>query len=152
MSEKKEESLGAVYATLAFLFWGFAPIYFKWLSRVPATEVLAHRIAWSLVLLAAVLLLKGGWSRLRRSLALLRAAPLLLLSACFIATNWGLFIYAILSNQILQTSLGYYINPLVNVLLGTLFLKEKLRGLQWLAVGLAGAGTLNLALGYGQVP
>lgn len=148
----REYRAGVSFALAAFLFWGVAPIYFKWVDSVPAVEVLGHRIVWSVVLLAGVIALQRRWRELWQAVRTPRTVRMLLLSASLISVNWGLFIYAIQVDQILQTSLGYYINPLINVLFGLLFLGEKLRPLQWLAVGLAAVGTLIMTLGADAFP
>ena len=143
---------GFLTASSAFIIWGLSPIYFKALQIVPAYEILLHRIVWSMILLMLLMvILRRGASFLRifKDIRLLR---LLFISTLLVATNWFLFIYAINSGQILQTSLGYYINPLINVLLATLFLKERLRPLQMLAVLIAAVGVTWLTVFYGAFP
>jgi chloramphenicol-sensitive protein RarD len=144
--------LGLPCAVSAYLIWGLTPIYFKALAAVPAFEILMHRIIWSFIfLLPLVVVLKRG----RPLLAALKTARTLLMlgaSTLLVAFNWFLFIWAINSNHILQTSLGYYINPLVNVSLGMLFLKERLRPLQVAAVFMAATGVLYLTVFYGEFP
>jgi chloramphenicol-sensitive protein RarD len=144
--------VGVVYGILAYSFWGLVPIYFKAVARVPALEVLAHRVVWSALFLVAFSLWR---SRRRDLLAVWRdRGTMLTLGATtlLIATNWYTFIWAVAHNHILQASLGYYINPLVNVSLGFLFLRERLRPAQRLAVALAAAGVLYLGVSYRQVP
>ncbi len=151
-SEAKRSIIGLSCALPAYLIWGLSPIYFKTLKSVPAFEILMHRIIWSFVFLLPVILLQGKWREFigalfhRKTLVPLSATTLL------VAFNWFLFIWAINADHVLQTSLGYYINPLVNVLLGMVFLKEKLSRPQWLAVVLAGVGVTNLVVFYGRVP
>ena len=150
--EAKRTLIGLACAVPAYLIWGMSPIYFKTLQSVPAFEILMHRMIWSFVFLMPVILLQGKWREFtgalsrRQSLAPLSATTLL------VGFNWFLFIWAINADQVLQTSLGYYINPLVNVLLGMVFLKERLSRPQWAAVVLAGVGVGNLVVFYGRVP
>jgi len=144
--------LGVVYGLAAFGTWGLLPLYFKAIVSVPPLEVLAHRIVWSLVLLGIVTILRGG---LRELVDLLRDARLrltLVCTTCLIALNWGIFIWAIANDRLLEASLGYFINPLVNVALGFVFLHERLRSLQIVAVALATAGIVWLTVAYGKLP
>ncbi|WKE65578.1 EamA family transporter RarD [Gallaecimonas kandeliae] len=146
------ESKGSLYAVAAYTMWGIAPAYFKLIQQVPATEILTHRVIWSCLLLAVLLLVLGKWGAVRQVLKERRQWQTLMLTACFIATNWGLFIWAINSDHMLDASLGYYINPLVNVALGMLFLGERLRRLQWLALGLAAGGVAIQLIAFGSLP
>lgn len=130
---------GLYFALSAYLFWGVAPVYFKWVNHVSPLEILAHRVVWALVLLLAILAYTG---QLRELHLPGNRLPKLLLSAALLGANWLLFIHAIIDNNITETSLGYYINPLVSVFLGVIFLKEGLRPLQWLAIAIAAAGIL----------
>lgn len=152
MQESQQYKQGVAYALAAFLFWGVAPIYFKWVAAVPALEVLAHRIVWSVLLLVGIVAAQRHWRELWQAIRTPATVRMLLLSASFITVNWGLFIYAIQQNQILQTSLGYYINPLISVLLGMAVLGERLRRLQWLAVLLAATGTAIMTIGADKFP
>lgn len=133
-------------ALAAFGFWGVVPVYFKAISHVSPDDVLAHRVVWSVPLIACLLTARRGWPAVIAALRRPRVLATLLLSASLVATNWFFFIYGVATGRILQTSLGYYINPLVNVLLGMLFLRERLTRLQGVAVVLAAAGTASLAL------
>ncbi|HXH02514.1 MAG TPA: EamA family transporter RarD [Candidatus Competibacteraceae bacterium] len=145
-------TLGLLYGLAGFGIWGLFPLYFKALQQVPAPEVLAHRVAWSTLLL---LLLLGWHGRLPALAAELRAARRLgfyLLTTLLLAGNWLIFIWASQHGRVLEASLGYYINPLVNVALGMVVLGERLNPRQWLAVALAAAGVGLLVLGYGAVP
>ena len=155
MSPPRERSpsfVGAAYALAAFLFWGGVPIYFKWTADVPPLEVLAHRIAWSVVMMAGVLTLMGRWRVVGAHLRAPRVMGMLLLSALTVSVNWLIFIWAVAQGHVLETSLGYFINPLVNVLFGTLFLRERLRLAGWVAVGLAALGVTFQVVQLGQVP
>lgn len=148
----RETTIGASYALLAYGLWGFSPIYFKAISHVAALDVLGHRVVWSALLLALLLGLRrrlGEFVTVFRDFSRLRW---LLVSAVLISANWGVYIFAVQSGRILEASLGYYINPLVSVLLGMVFLQETMRPWQWVAVSLAAAGTLNMAISLGVVP
>lgn len=147
-----ETTTGVVYALLAYGLWGFSPIYFKAIDYVPALDVLGHRVVWSAVFLAILLGLRRQLGKFVAILCDFAQLRWLLVSATLISANWGVYIYSIQSDQILAASLGYYINPLVSVFLGMLFLKETLRPWQWVAIALAAAGTLNLAISVGEVP
>jgi chloramphenicol-sensitive protein RarD len=143
---------GVGYAGSAFLIWGLSPIYWKALALVPAFEILMHRMIWSFLFLAPLLLLQGRWPEFVQAITTRSTFLILLVTTLLVGCNWFLFIWAINSGHILQTSLGYYINPLVNVLLGVVFLGERLRKLQLAAVALASAGVLYLTLSIGQFP
>ena len=146
-------SKGFVYALSAFAWWGaLTPVYIKLLGDVPADEVLCHRIIWSLPICLVIIQYTKGWAEVRKALSRRDVLPRLALSATLIAVNWLVFIYAIASGQMLEASLGYYINPLVSVALGCVFLKERLRRAQVLALVIAGLGTLNQTLVVGKFP
>lgn len=144
--------LGITAALAAFIFWGLVPIYFKGLVSVPPLEVIGHRILWSIPVLLLFLRIRDGarfWQRLAlpwRQLAMLGVTGVL------VAFNWLVFVWAVVNDQVLATSLGYFINPLVNVLLGILFLRERLTRIQRLAVVIAALGTVFLAVYLGQPP
>lgn len=143
---------GIVYALAAFGIWGLVPIYFRLIGRVPALEVVAHRVVWAAVLLCLALLLRR---RGRLLLAELRAARRLLflsVTALLVSGNWLIYIWSIQHDRLLEASLGYYINPLINVLLGMLFLRERLNLRQGVAVALATIGVLNLIVALGVFP
>lgn len=139
-------------AIAAYSMWGFAPMYFKLIQAVPAVEILMHRIIWSVVILAALVVVMGHKDRVRAALKSPKVLKILLISGLLLAGNWLLFIWAINSNHLLDASLGYYINPLLNVLLGYLFLGERLRRNQQIAVGIALVGVSYLVISYGQLP
>ncbi len=147
-----EAGRGALYAIGAYGFWGIAPIYFIWVSYASADEVLVHRVVWSVVLLAALVTVTGQWRAFARVFRERRQLLWLLVSSVLIAVNWLIFIWALQNGRMVETSLGYYINPLVNVFLGFAFLGERLRGLQWLALILAGIGVVNEVAHVGGVP
>jgi chloramphenicol-sensitive protein RarD len=133
----------------AYTLWGVLPLYFKALAEVRATEIVAHRILWSLLFLAALATFRARWPAIRCALASRKMALTLLLTSVLIGINWLVYIYAVVSGHVLEGSLGYYLNPLVNVVLGVAFLKEKLSPFQKGAVALAAAGVAALALGAG---
>ena len=134
---------------LAYSLWGLLPIYWKWLQHVPALQLLAHRILWSFVALALVLVVRREPGALREAA---RGRGPALLAAVMIGVNWLVYIWAVNAGYIVETSLGYFINPLLNVLLGVLCFRERLRPEQWAALGLATAGVGALTLAYGRLP
>lgn len=138
-----------VATATAFALWGLFPLYWKLTAHLPATEVLSHRIVWSLPCLAVLLAVRGRGPELRRALASRRMRLLLLASTVLITANWLTFIWAVNNDRVLDASLGYYINPLVSVLLGFLFLGERLRRLQGAAVTLAAIGVAVLTARHG---
>ena len=138
---------GLVLGISAYAFWGILPIYFKALRAVPSVDIVAHRILWSVPILALLLSVAGAWEELGAALRNRRAMLLLGVTALLIGANWLLYVYAVNSGRILAGSLGYYLNPLANVLLGRIVLKERLSWLQWAAVALAAAGIAALAAG-----
>ncbi len=148
----RETRLGLLYGTLAFLIWGMTPIYWKLLQHVPAPQILAHRIVWGLVVVAGWMSLRGRWPDLLAAVKQPRTVAALGLSTVFIAVNWGLFVWAVNADRVLATSLGYYINPLVNVVLGLVVLGEKLNRRQWVAVSLAAAAVSILTIRQGHLP
>ena len=129
----------------AYGVWGILPIYFKALADVGAADIVAHRVVWSVPFLALLLFALRGWSEIRRVIGNPKLVGFLSVTAVLIATNWLLYVYAVTSGHILAGSLGYYLNPLVNVLLGRALLKERLVWLQWVAVAVAAAGISALA-------
>ncbi len=134
----------------AYLLWGVLPLYFKLLQSVPATEIVAHRIIWSVLLLGLLATLWRRWSAIRAALTTGKVLVTLFTTACLIAANWLVYIYSIVSGHLLEGSLGYYLNPLVNVLFGVVLLKERLTRAQTFACLLAGAGVAVMAAGAGS--
>ncbi len=147
-----EQRNGLLAATLAFVIWGLFPLYWHLLKAVPSLQVIAHRVVWSAVLLIGWLVLRQGWGWLREIFARPRSFWLLGLSSALIAGNWGLYIWAVNAGHVVETSLGYFINPLLSVLLGVAVLGERLGRLQWLAVALAAAGVAWLTWQGGRLP
>jgi chloramphenicol-sensitive protein RarD len=143
---------GALYAALAYGTWGVLPVYWKALAGVPLVEVLAHRVFGTVIFAALLLAGLRRTGELREALRSPRERASLLASGALIAVNWGVFIWAVGAGRIVETSLGYYLNPLVNVLLGTLFLRERLRRAQGIAVALAGSGVLVMLVSHGALP
>jgi len=137
---------GYAFGVAAYGLWGVLPIYFKQLTAIPSTDIVIHRILWSLPFLAVLLSLTRNWAQVRAAVRDRRTMLLLVVTAILIGTNWLLYVYAVNSGRILAASLGYYLNPLANVLLGRLVLKERLGRLQWIAVAVAAAGIAPLAL------
>ena len=139
--------IGLLCGLFAYAAWGVLPIYFKALDGVSAVLIVAHRVVWSLVALAVLVSVMKGWGAVRAALRNRRALVTLTVTAGLIAVNWLLYVYAINSGHILAGSLGYYLNPLANILLGRFFLSESLSKRQWTAVAIAGAGVAVLAAG-----
>lgn len=150
-----ETKKGVLYTAVSFLVWGLFPLYWKLLEQLPALDILAHRIIWSFVFMCIVLFFlrqwKTGWQELR-SLKKKGGILSLFLASILISINWFVYIWAVNHGFLLEASLGYYINPLVSVLLGILFLKEKLNRLQLVAVSIAAAGVIISAFQYGSIP
>ena len=151
-ADARRTRVGLAYGLGAYLAWGFIPAYFKLLAHVAPLTVLAHRVVWSVAFLGLLLTLQRKWGEVRAALRGGRTMLALLCSTVLIATNWYVFIWAIDHGQLLQASLGYFINPLVNVLLGVVVLRERLTGGQMVGLALAAAGVANLTLGAGGVP
>ncbi|TFW20278.1 EamA family transporter RarD [Massilia arenosa] len=145
-------SSGILYATLAFLCWGLFPLYFHAIGEVPSTQILMHRVLWSLALLAIVLTVRRQWKWLPQLLAKPRVVASFAASSALLTVNWLVYIWAVNNGHVLESSLGYFINPLVNIMLGYVFLHERLRRGQWAAIGLAAAGVLWLTWQSGTVP
>jgi chloramphenicol-sensitive protein RarD len=136
----------------AYAVWGLFPIYWKWLHQVPALQLLAHRIVWSFLLLAMVLAVVRQWRAFRAEARHVRTIRIYFVAALLLSINWLTYVWAVNAGYIVETSLGYFINPLLSVLLGVIILHERLRRGQWIAVGLAAAGVAYLALVYGSLP
>ncbi len=150
--QQHNAATGLGYGILAYLIWGFFPVYFKALAGVPPMQVVCHRIVWSVLFLWLIIVWRGRWGTIRDALHDRRALTLLTVSALLIATNWLVFIIAVGHAQVIQSSLGYFITPFVSVLLGFLFFQERLRRLQLVSLLLAAAGVLMLTIQYGRFP
>jgi chloramphenicol-sensitive protein RarD len=143
---------GVIYGILAYLAWGLLPIYWKQVESASANEILSHRIIWSLVFVALILSLQRGWKALWKICRSSRAIAWAALSGTLIATNWFLYIWAVISSHIVETSFGYYLTPLANVLVGALLLRERLRPMQIVAILIAAAGLIPFAVGLDHFP
>lgn len=143
---------GIWYGIGAYAAWGVLPVFWKLLQHVPALQIVSHRIVWSCVLLCAVLALSGQWREFRSAVRQPRVFGIYLGAATLIGVNWFVYVWAVNAGFIIETSLGYFINPLVSVALGVIFLRERLRPWQWLPVGLATIGVLYLTFIYGALP
>jgi chloramphenicol-sensitive protein RarD len=151
-SSSNWDKVGLGYAFLAYTAWGFLPLYWKMLKSVPAYEVLLHRMVWSFIFVTVILLVMGKWDKFKVILKSPKTWASVSICAVLISINWFLYIWAVNTNQIIEASLGYYINPLISVLLGLLVLKEKLSGLQYTAVTLAAIGVAIPISQLGSVP
>ncbi|GAA1832389.1 EamA family transporter RarD [Luedemannella flava] len=147
-----QERRGYVFGAAAYLCWGFFPIYFKHLRPSGAVEILAHRVLWSFLFVAALVTVMRGWPSLWRLRRDGRRLTLAGTAAALIAVNWGAYIYGVNSDRIVETSLGYFINPLVTVALGVVVLSERLRRAQWAALGIGLVAVAVLTADYGHVP
>ncbi|MEN8172088.1 MAG: EamA family transporter RarD [Chloroflexota bacterium] len=143
---------GILYAIGAYLIWAFLPIYWKFLGSVSASEIVGHRMVWSFAFVFGVLIVKRDWKRYRTVLRTPKILMIYLVTASLLGINWLTYVWAINAGFIVESSLGYFINPLVNVLLGVIFLRERLRLGQWLPIGLAVIGVLYLTVSYGELP
>jgi len=152
MDERGRQRSGVIYGLAAFGAWGLLPLYFKAVESVPPLEVLAHRMVWSLALLLLVSLVRGGLGWLGRLMSDARTRRTLAVTTCLIAINWGIFIWAIDQRRLVEASLGYFINPLFTMLLGVVFLRERLRPRQTAAVVLAAVSIVWLTVDYGRLP
>lgn len=148
----KRSQAGLVYGVSAYTLWGVFPLYFRALAHVPPLTVLCHRVIWSGVFLWALILVRREWGGLRPVLAGGGNLAMLAVASVLLALNWLIFIYAVATKQVLEASLGYFINPLLSVALGILFLRERLRPWQWVAVSFATLGILNQALRTSTLP
>jgi chloramphenicol-sensitive protein RarD len=143
---------GSLLAVSAFIIWGLFPLYFKLISHIAALEILSNRIIWAAICLFFLLFILKRWHDVLAIIRNPQQIIYLMISTLLIVTNWGVYIWAVNSNNIIEASLGYYINPLFNIVLGYVLLKEKLRGLQWFAVFLAAVGVAIQLVTYGEVP
>jgi chloramphenicol-sensitive protein RarD len=143
---------GIYYGAGAYLLWGFFPLYFKALQAVPALEIMFHRVVWSFLFLAGLILARREWPRLKSEVARPKILLIYAVAGVLLALNWLVYIYGVNAGQVVETSLGYFINPLVSVALGVIFLRERLRPAQWVPIGLAATGVLYLTLQYGTLP
>ncbi|MEV5968603.1 EamA family transporter RarD [Streptomyces sp. NPDC051921] len=150
--DERAERSGLIYGFAAYGIWGLFPLYWPLLQPAGAVEILAHRMVWSLVVVALALLALRRWAWVRDLVRTPRRLALIALAAGLITVNWGVYIWAVNAGHVVESSLGYFINPLVSIALGVLVLKERLRPAQWAAVGIALAAVVVLAVGYGRLP
>lgn len=143
---------GIWYGIGAYVTWGLFPIYWKWLHHVPALQLIGHRILWSFLMLFVAILTSRQWNIFRAAVLAPRVLRIYLAAAVLVGINWLVYVWAVNAGFIVETSLGYYINPLLSVLMGVLFLHERMRSLQWVPLGLAAVGVLYLTFAYGSLP
>lgn len=147
-----EETAGLLFGTFAFLIWGFTPFYFNALDQLRVDEIVAHRIVWCVVFLLFVLTFGRQWPGVVKALRNRKVLLILFATAVLNSLNWGAFIYSVISDQLLASSLGYFLNPLVSVVLGFVFLRERLSRIQQLAVAIAAIGVATQIIGFGELP
>ncbi len=152
MGSDVDERRGLAYGVTAYLLWGLFPLYWPLLKPASALEILAHRMIWSLGFVAILLWRAHGWTNVRLILADRRKRMLLGGAAIVITANWGTYIWGVNAGHVVETSLGYFINPLFTIMLGVLVLHERLRTLQWVAVGIGSAAIVVLTVDYGRLP
>ena len=152
MPDVDDRRSGLAFGLGAYALWGLFPLYFPLLEPAGGLEIVAHRVVWSLAFIALLLTVLRAWRRVRAVVADRRALLILVGAAVLISGNWLIFVYGVNSGQVVETSLGYFINPLVSVLLGVVVLSERLRTAQWVAVGIAAVGVAVLTLDYGRPP
>lgn len=143
---------GVLYGAGAYILWGLLPLYWKALQHVPALEILAHRMVWSLGVVLLLVAMRGQWRRMGNALRNRRVVITFMATALLLSLNWYVYIWAVNAGYVVEASLGYFINPLVNVLLGVLFLKERLRRWQSVSMAIALAGVIYLTVTYGSLP
>jgi len=152
MPQNEQYKQGLLFAFAAYIMWGIAPLYFKALVGVDAIDILLHRVIWSFAFILLMIVGVTGFSKIKLLLQSPKKLGLLTITSIIIAFNWLLFIWAINNDHMLDASLGYYINPLLNVVLGTVFLGERLRKLQWIAVAIAFSAVMVEIISFGSIP
>jgi chloramphenicol-sensitive protein RarD len=151
-SEKQSYKTGLYYGLGAYVTWGLIPIYWPYLEPASSLEILSHRVVWSLITLFIIISFLKQWPIVFDAVKIKKAAWLLLLGSIFISINWGVFIWAVGNDRVVDTALGYFMNPLVSVALGLIIFREKLRPLQWTAVAIAFVAVLYLTFAVGSFP
>lgn len=149
---QQDERYGVITGLSAYLMWGLLPLFWPLLKPAVAFEILGHRIIWSLLFVIVLMYLTHSWPVVKQTLKDHKRSWLIVLASFFVATNWGVYIWAVNDNHVVETSLGYFINPLVSVLIGTVFFQEKLRTFQKVAVGIAALAVIVLSFDYGRLP
>lgn len=152
MKSRGERHTGLLNGFAAYGMWGLVPLFWPLLKPAGAAEILAHRMVWSLVFVAVALVFVRRWTWAGELLRQPRRLALITVAAAVITVNWGVYIWAVNSGHVVEASLGYFINPLVTIAMGVLLLKERLRPVQWTAVGVGAAAVLVLTVGYGRPP
>ncbi len=147
-----EKNKGILYAIAAYIMWGLFPIYWKQLESIDASQLIGHRFGWSFFLLILFVLLTRQWKKFRSVAFNKKTIRIYLIAALLICVNWFTFVWAIIHNYVVETSLGYYINPLFSVLLGVVIFRERLRPVQWIPIALAVIGVIYLTVSYGALP
>ena len=147
----REHQIGLLLGAAAWIMWGLFPLYFALLDSVSPIEIVAHRVIWSMIFMVIVITAVRGWNRVRSHLSW-RTVGILAAAAVLLSVNWLVYVYAVSSDQVVQASLGYFINPLVSVALGVVVLKERMRRMQWVAIGIAAIAVLILTISYGALP
>jgi len=150
--KRSEHSIGLINGFVAYVIWGAVILYWPYLAPAKPLEILAHRILWSLLFVAIILIYQKRMASLRVVLKNVRQMKLLAVASVLIGVNWGLFIWASMNGHVLDSSLGYYITPLFNVALGVFFFKEKLRKMQWVAIGIAAFAVMFITIAMGVLP
>lgn len=145
-------SRGYLYGVIAYGLWGLAPLYWPLVEPSSALETLAHRMVWSLFFLIIINVLLRNWKKIFQAMKVRRVMLLLLAAALAVTTNWGLYIWAVTNGHVIDSSLGYFINPLINVALGIFVFSERLKPIQWIAISVAATGVLWLSINAGSVP
>ncbi len=143
---------GILYAIGAYVTWGVFPVYWKLLHQVPALQLISHRIVWSFLFLLGFILVTRQWQTFRSAISSRRILLIYFAAAILIGVNWLTYVWAVNAGFIVETSLGYFINPLLNVLLGVIFFRERLRAFQWIPVVMAAVGVIYLTVSYGRLP
>jgi len=143
---------GILLAVGAYVLWGLFPIYWKQLQQVPAPEIIGHRVVWSLVFVLGVIVFSRGFRKTVQTFRSIRVVLIYALAAAVLTINWTTYVWGVNAGYVVEASLGYFINPLVSVLLGVIFFRERLRPLQWASIGLATVGVAYLTLHYGSLP
>lgn len=151
-SQNKETLIGNIYAIAAYILWGLLPLYWKLLDAIPADEILAHRIFWSFIFVTGLIVVQKRWTQLKETISNRKVLWQIALCSVLITINWFIYIWAVNSNHIVEASMGYYINPLIVILLGMLVLKERLNRWQGISVVLATLGVAIITVEYGKVP
>ncbi|WP_037463965.1 EamA family transporter RarD [Shimazuella kribbensis] len=148
----QENRTGIRYVASAFLLWGILPLYWHYMNNVPALQILANRIFWSFLFIAILLTIKNQWFQVKQALQDWKVVFSILGCSIFISANWFIYIWAVNNGHVIETSLGYYINPLISIAFGTIFLQERLKRWQWIALVLALIGVIIQTIEFGQVP